>query len=288
MEVINYFHKYNTVLEWCLKNVIPEEKDSNMRLDKYLTEAGVGAKKRIRNDIKSGKVTVNQQLILNPAIVIDEVTDDIRFLGKTVVHSGKCYYMFHKPAGCVTARQDDSCKTVLDYFDEKHKKGLFPVGRLDKDTEGLLLLTNDGDFNHSLMHPNMHVEKTYLFWALGTLEDKDLEFLQEGVRIGNDEEIAKAIRIEVVREGKFHELQNEMNMENTKEVRINPNQQPVVCGYITITEGRKHQIKRMLKAVGCYVVYLKRVSIGGLMLDETLEKGQYREMKEHEFSSLYL
>jgi pseudouridine synthase len=276
------------MIELCIKNVFSVEKDSNMRLDKFLNEAGIGAKKRIRNDIKSGKVTVNQQIILNPAIEINEVADDIRFLGEVVIHSGKSYYMFHKPAGCVTARQDDGCKTVLDYFDEKHKKGISPVGRLDKDTEGLLLLTNDGDFNHRLMHPDMHVEKTYFFWALGALENKDLKRLQEGVKIRNDEEAAKAIRIEVVKEGKFHEFQNEMNMENTKEVRINPNQQPVVSGYITISEGRKHQIKRMLKAVGCYVVYLKRVSIGGLDLDETLEKGQYREMKEHEFSRLYL
>lgn len=196
------------------------------------------------------------------------------------------YYMFHKPGGCITATKDLEAKTVLDYFDREIREGLFPVGRLDKDTEGLLLLTNDGQFSHRLMYPDKHVEKTYFFWAFGSLETEDREHLKTGVRIGNDEALAKAENIDVKEEGTYQELQNHMNLENRKEIRFNPYYQPVVAGYITITEGRKHQVKRMLKAVGCYIVYLKRVSIGGLVLDERLAKGEYRELTSDELSIL--
>jgi len=257
-----------------------------MRLDKFLAEAAVGTRKIIRNYVKEGKVTVNNQEILEPAEEIDENTDIIRYLGKEVVHTGKIYYMFHKPEGCITARKDINCKTVLDYFDVDNKNGLFPVGRLDKDTEGLLLLTNDGEFSHRLMYPDKHVEKTYFFWAFGSLDLEAREHLTMGISIGEDEALAKAEKVEVVEQGIYQELKDKMNIENIKDISINPYHQSVVSGYITISEGRKHQIKRMLKAVGCYVIYLKRVSIGGLMLDETLKKGQYRELTENELTIL--
>ena len=258
-----------------------------MRLDKFLAEAGIGAKKITRNHVKDGKVTVNGVIIANPATEICEITDEIRYLDQVVIHTGRVYYMFHKPDGCITARQDDECKTVLDYFDKEHRNGLFPVGRLDKDTEGLLLLTNDGEFNHRLMYPDMHVEKTYYFWAIGALSDIDQERLRVGISIGEDELPAKAIRIVVEKQGNVQEFQDELKIYNRKDIRINPYHQPVVGGYITISEGRKHQVKRMLKAVGCYVVYLKRIQIGGLRLDETLEKGNYRELTEMEIMSLF-
>jgi 16S rRNA pseudouridine516 synthase len=263
-----------------------DKKEWKMRLDKFLAEASVGTRKTIRNYVQEGKVTVNNLVILNPAIEIDENTDIIRYLGNDVIHAGKVYYMFHKPGGCITARKDVNCRTVLDYFDVDNRNGLFPVGRLDKDTEGLLLLTNDGEFNHRLMYPDKHVEKTYFFWAFGSLNCEEKEHLKTGITIGEEEALAKALRIEVEEEGTYQELQDKMNMETRKDIRINPNHQPVVSGYITITEGRKHQVKRMLKAVGCYVVYLKRVSIGGLMLDQTLKKGQYRELTEKEIRTL--
>ena len=257
-----------------------------MRIDKYLAETSVGTRKVVRNYIIEGKVTVNNQEIVDPATEIEEKTDVIRCLGNEVIHSGKIYYMFHKPGGCITARTDVHCKTVLDYIDTDHINGLFPVGRLDKDTEGLLLLTNDGEFNHRLMHPDKHVEKTYFFWALGSLNHEDKNRLKTGILIGEGEALAKAIKIEVQEEGTYQELQGRINMENWKDVRVNPNYQPVVAGHITISEGRKHQVKRMLKAVGCYVVYLKRVSIGGLKLDETLKRGQYRELSDEEIRKL--
>lgn len=256
-----------------------------MRLDKFLAEAAIGTRKVVRNYVKDGKVTVNNWETADPATEIEEDKDVIKYLGKEVIHTGKKYYMFHKPGGCVTARKDAYEKTVLDYFDDNDKNGLFPVGRLDKDTEGLILLTNDGEFNHRLMYPDKHIEKTYFFWAFGTLDLKDREHLKTGILIGKDELLAKAMKIEVEAEGQYQQFQDSMNNESILTIRKNDNQL-VVSGYITITEGRKHQVKRMLKAVGCYVVYLKRVSIGSLMLDENLNKGQYRELTEYELKIL--
>lgn len=259
-----------------------------MRLDKFLAEASVGTKKIVRNYVREGKVTVNHQVIVDPVIVIEENTDVIRYLGKEVIHTGMIYFMFHKPGGCITARKDANCKTVLDYFEIDNINGLFPVGRLDKDTEGLLLLTNDGEFNHRLMHPGKHVEKTYFFWAFGSLDFEDRERLITGISIGEDEALAKATYIDVEEEGLYQELKDKMNVENIKNIKINPRQQYVVSGHLTISEGRKHQVKRMLKAVGCYVVYLKRVSIGGLRLDETLPLGHYRELTQQEVRILQM
>jgi 16S rRNA pseudouridine516 synthase len=258
-----------------------------MRLDRFLAEASVGTKKIVRLYVKEGKVTVNHQREDNPALEIDERSDVIRFLGEEVVHPGKFYYMFYKPAGCITATKDSTSKTVMDYFKAEHSKGLFPVGRLDKDTEGLLLVTNDGEFSHSLMFPDKQIEKTYFFWAFGIIDDTVREKLISGVIIGEGEPLARATQIKVEEEGLYPSLQNRMNRLNLKEIRIDATRQRVVCGYITITEGRKHQVKRMLKAVGCYVAYLKRVSIDGLLLDETLQKGQYRTLTEAEIRGLF-
>ncbi|HWT76113.1 MAG TPA: pseudouridine synthase [Mobilitalea sp.] len=258
-----------------------------MRLDKFLAEASVGTRKIIRDYVKEGKVTVNNREIKEPAAEIDENKDVIRYLGKEIIHTGKAYYMFHKPGGCITATKDANNNTVLDYFDAKVSNGLFPVGRLDKDTEGLLLLTNDGEFSHRLMHPNKHVEKTYFFWAFGSLDSGAKEHLINGINIGKDEALAKAIKVEVEEEGQYRELKDRIDHEKIKDIRKNPYQQQVISGYLTISEGRKHQVKRMLKAVGCYVVYLKRVSIGGLMLDESLKEGQYRELTEEEINILF-
>ncbi len=257
-----------------------------MRLDKYLAEAAVGTRKLVRNYVKEGKVTLNGLPVFEPAIEIDKNKDIIKYLGEAVTHTGKCYFMFFKPGGCVTARKDQDNRTVLDYFGPELQKGLFPVGRLDKDTEGFLLLTNDGEFSHGLMHPTQHVEKTYFFWAIGSLDEKALLDLKAGVRIGAEEGLAKAIKIAVKEQGLYQDLKGNMNYANVKDIRMNPSGQPVVSGYLTISEGRKHQVKRMLKAVGCYVVYLKRISIGGVFLDETLVKGQYRELTIEEIKAL--
>lgn len=258
-----------------------------MRLDKFLAEASIGMRKVVREYVKEGKVMVNDDVITIPATEIDENSDKVKYLGKEVIHTGKVYYMFHKPARCITARYDFEYKTVLDYFvDVTNINGLFPVGRLDVDTEGLLFLTNDGDFNHQLMYPDKHVEKTYFFWAFGSLDEDDKKRLETGVCIGDDDKHTKPAKIVVEKEGMYDELKDEMYIGESINKKKNTYQRPVVSGYLTISEGKKHQVKRMLKAVGCYVVYLKRISIGDVALDETLEKGQYRELTEIEVQKL--
>lgn len=257
-----------------------------MRLDKFLAESAIGTRKVVRNYIFDGKVAVNDEIIQVPSYEVDENIDNITYLGQSVKYSGKVYYMLNKPGGCVTARIDANEKTVLDLIDDDHKKGLFPIGRLDKDTEGLLILTNDGDLDHKLMHPDHHVEKTYFFWAYGSLDNNALERLIKGVSIGKGEEIAKAIHVTIQESGSYGTLKDKMEQVNAESIKIKDSTQPVVAAFITISEGRKHQVKRMLKAVGCFIVYLKRVSIGRLQLDEGLCKGQYRILREEELSLL--
>lgn len=257
-----------------------------MRLDKFLAESDLGRRKKVRTYIKEGMVKVNGDVITEPAIEINEGSDVIEYLDKVVAYTGKVYYMFNKPAGYITARKDTVNKTVFDFFDDANMNGVFHVGRLDKDTEGLLLLTNDGEFEHQLMYPQKHVEKTYFFWALGSLDAEDRKQLEQGIYIGKSEILTKPAKIEVQKCGIYKELKHEMAIENLYNIDSNHYNQPVVSGYLTISEGRKHQVKRMLKAVGCYVVYLKRISIAGLMLDESLEKGQYRSLTEVEIQEL--
>ena len=257
-----------------------------MRLDKFLAESAIGTRKVVRNYIKEGTVKVNGDVITEPAIEINEGSDIIEHMGTVVAYTGKVYYMFNKPAGYITARKDTVNKTVFDFFDDVNMNGVFHVGRLDKDTEGLLLFTNDGEFEHKLMYPQKHVEKTYYFWALGSLDEEDKKQLEQGIYIGKGEILTKPAKIEVQRCGMYKTLKHEMAIKELQNIDSNHYDQPVISGYLTISEGRKHQVKRMLKAVGCHVVYLNRVSIGGLMLDESLEKGQYRLLTEMEIKNL--
>lgn len=259
-----------------------------MRLDKFLAESSVGTRKKVRTYIKDGMVKVNGELITEPAIEINENSDIIEYLGTVVNHTGKVYYMFHKPAGCITARKDAVNKIVFDFFDEADVNGIFHVGRLDKDTEGLLLFTNDGEFEHQLMCPGKHVEKTYYFWALGSLDEEDRKKLEQGILIGKGEILTKPAKIEIEKCGMYKEFNHEISIGKLENIDSNHYDQPVVSGYLTISEGRKHQVKRMLKSVGCYVVYLKRISIGGLMLDESLEKGEYRILTKEEIQKLFV
>jgi 16S rRNA pseudouridine516 synthase len=258
-----------------------------MRLDKYLSESSIGRRKAVRIYVKEGKVKVNGQVVTIPAQEIDENNDMIEYLDQKVEHNGKVYYMFHKPSGCVTARSDEKDKTVFDYFKDMGTDGLFPVGRLDKDTEGLLFITNDGEFNHQLMYPDKHVDKIYYFWAFGSLEEEQIRQIEAGISINDEEPLTKPATLKVVRAGLFSELKDEIQGTKYEKVKKNRDVQPVLSGYITISEGRKHQVKRMLRAFGCYVIYLKRISIGDVALDESLEKGQYRSLTEEEVKSLF-
>lgn len=262
-----------------------------MRLDKYLALASVGTRKAVRVMVREGKVQVNGELVLEPASEIHPEQDQIEVQNRVIGQTQKIYYMFHKPAGCVTARWDHKDKTVLDYFDSVQTEGLFPVGRLDKDTEGLLLFTNDGEFNHELMKPEHHIEKTYLFWATGVLDESAKRSIQEGLLLKGEVERTKKAKLEIEKTGLFQEYKEELvpllsDIQFQKTEKLLRSNRPVIKGQLTITEGRKHQVKRMLQAYGCHVIYLKRISIGRLKLDETLKKGSFRPLSQEEIQSL--
>ena len=198
----------------------------------------------------------------------------------------KKYIMFHKPSGCITAKSDETHKTVMEYFSKELQEELHPVGRLDKDTEGLLLFTNDGKWNQDLMHPENHVEKRYFFWVLGELNEEKRKQLEQGVFLVGAKEKTMSAQLEIGDKAELHEIEHLFRGKKCSNVVKNPRNHVVMSGYLTIKEGKKHQVKRMLKAVGCYVVYLKRVSIGKLVLDETLQSGQYRELQPEELKLL--
>ncbi|WP_036946331.1 pseudouridine synthase [Pseudobacteroides cellulosolvens] len=258
-----------------------------MRLDKFLAQSSIGRRKNVRIYIKEGMVNVNGKVITVPAKEIDENSDIVEYDGKIVDYTEKVYYMFNKPSGCITAKKDTVNKTIFDYLDNAQMRGVFHVGRLDKDTEGLLLLTNDGEFEHKLMHPQKHIEKTYCFWALGSLDDEDKKRLEHGISIGKDAVLTKPAKIEIHKYGIYKDFRHEISIENLNNINSYLNNQTVISGYLTITEGRKHQVKRMLKAVGCHVIYLKRISIGGLLLDKSLKEGHYRPLTDLEMKLLF-
>lgn len=229
-----------------------------MRLDKYLCETGWGTRSQVKELLKKGQVTVNGAVSKKPEQKIDEKNDVICCQGQQVSYEKYVYYLLHKPAGTVSATEDKREKTVLDLLSaEDQKKGLFPVGRLDKDTEGLLLLTNDGALSHRLLSPKKHVDKTYYAKVNGTILSEHMHSFQEGLDIGDEKKTLPA-KLEILHSGKDSEV------------------------LITIQEGRFHQVKRMVEAIGGQVTYLKRLSMGPLRLDDTLPCGSYRPLTEEE------
>lgn len=235
---------------------------SQIRLDKWLSEAGLGTRSEVKEYLKKGRVCVNGIPIKKPDTKISDIKDLVTFDGESVDRPSTAYYMFHKPAGCITAARDGKTCTVMDFFADAPEKDLAPVGRLDKDTEGFLLVTNDGLLNHFLLSPKRHVEKTYYALARGRLmEDAPQRFLK-GISIGDKRPTLPAVlRI--------------LNSENDSTELL-----------LTLGEGRYHQVKRMVQAVGGEVTYLKRISFGTIALDEHLKKGQYRKLTEKELEVL--
>ena len=196
------------------------------------------------------------------------------------------YYIFNKPRGCITARRDPRHKTVMDYFPDEKREELFPVGRLDRDTEGLLLVTNDGRLCYDLLTPQKLVEKTYFFWALGELNEEEKNKIESGVNIyKNDSFVTSPAKIKIISASTIKEIEEKLSSEDKKLAKRRPSLS-VFSGEITITEGKKHQVKRMIGYAGCRVVYLKRLSVAGLVLDEKLDTGCYRELTEDEISKL--
>ena len=233
-----------------------------MRLDKYLCETGFGTRSQVKDLLKKGQVMVNGEVVKKPELKINETTDQILCQGKKASYQKNIYLMLHKPAGVVSATEDNREKTVLDLVrPEDRKNGLFPVGRLDKDTEGLLLLTDDGELAHRLLSPKKHVDKTYYAKIDGQVTEEHVKQFREGLDIGDEKKTLPAV-LTILLSGQVSEIE------------------------VTIHEGRFHQIKRMFEAVGCKVTYLKRLSMGSLVLDETLPPEEYRPLTESELEGL--
>ena len=187
------------------------------------------------------------------------------------------YYMFHKPFGCVTARRDDHYPTVMDYFSELHNDNLNPVGRLDRETTGLLLITDDGMWNQKLTHPAYHKEKTYEFTVLGDLTEERIRALENGVLLKGAASLTSPARITVTGHHILSDILPSLHPEVQASISSNLPDHPVTFGTITITEGKKRQIRRMMKSVHCCVIELKRISIGNICLDPQLKPGEWKE-----------
>ena len=262
-----------------------------IRLDKYLADAGFGTRNEVKALVKSGVITINGTLCKDSSQKVDTDTDEICVRGERTGYAEYEYYMLHKPAGLITASRDKKEKTVLDLIKSKKRRDLFPVGRLDRDTEGLLLITNDGELSHRLLVPGKHVDKCYAVIVTGEIPDDIEELFSEGIDIGDDK-LTKPAKLRY-----YPELQDFLMIYNDpvfkdKYKEFTGSDDPSDKGKkfsvfdITITEGRYHEIKRMFEAVGCKVIYLKRYSMGGLKLDLGLSPGDYRELNENELKAL--
>ncbi len=232
-----------------------------MRLDRFLAETGFGTRTEVKKLIRNGTVTVNGKAVSKPDIHIDSNADTVTVNGITAVYREFIYLMMNKPQGYVSATWDKKLPTVLDLVPEEylHFKP-FPVGRLDIDTEGLLVLTNDGALSHRLLSPKSHVPKTYIAQTDIPATWEDIEAFQKGIKLEEDFTTMPA-QLKIVENG--------------------------ICNAeITIQEGKFHQIKRMFEAVGKKVLYLKRIKMNELTLDEQLELGKVRELTEEELDML--
>ncbi len=231
-----------------------------MRLDKFLADCGIGSRKDVKDIIKKKRITINGTVITDPGFSVSEDSDQIAIDGDDISYNRYSYIMLNKPAGVITATTDRKDKTVLDLIAPPVPRDLAPVGRLDKDTVGLLLLTNDGALSHRLLSPKSHVPKTY--YARVKERDRlpdetDIKAFKEGIKL-SDHDCLPA-DLEIISEN---------------EIRL------------TIYEGKFHQVKRMCASRGFEVIFLKRETMGDLVLDPTLAEGSYRNLTEKELLSL--
>ena len=237
-----------------------------MRLDKYLSDMGLASRAELKKEIRAGLITVNGETARDPGCQVPEGAEVCR-KGLPVRYESFVYYMLNKPAGVISATEDRRQQTVLDLLPKEHRKGLAPVGRLDKDTVGLLLLTNDGELAHRLLSPKRHVDKLYYARVRGIVTEEDARVFADGLRI-SEELLCLPARLEIL------------------SVRAEDPSAPVSEVRVTIQEGKFHQIKRMFEAVGKEIVYLKRLSMGPLVLDPELPEGSFRRLTAAELASL--
>lgn len=233
-----------------------------MRLDKLLANMGYGSRKEVKKLLKDKSVRVNGEVVKDAAMKVDPDEQEVTVFGERVFYTEFIYLMMHKPPGVISATEDTREQTVIDLLDSlaQHFQP-FPVGRLDKDTEGLLLITNDGNLAHNLLSPKKHVPKTYYATIDGVVTEADIEAFRQGVEL-DDGYVTKPGELVILKSGDTSEIE------------------------LTIQEGKFHQVKRMFEAVGKKVTYLKRLSMGPLVLDEELELGDYRELTEEELELL--
>lgn len=235
-----------------------------IRLDKYLADMGCGTRQEVKKLIRSGQVSVDGAVVKKPETKVEQTVQEVCLNGEKVGYESFEYYMLNKPAGVISATEDRSCQTVVDLIKEKKRKDLFPVGRLDKDTEGLLLITNDGELAHRLLSPKKHVDKCYFARVSGKVTEDDVRSFENGVNIGSLEqpEITMPGKLEIITSDEISQIR------------------------LTIQEGKFHQVKRMFQAVDKEVIYLKRLRMGTLVLDENLSIGEYRSLTKEELEKL--
>ena len=240
-------------------------KEVRMRLDKYLSDMGAGTRSELKQEIRRSGVSIDGVIIKDPGFSVSE-SSHVVFRGSVIAYEEFVYYMLNKPAGIISASEDDREPTVVDLITEQKRKDLFPVGRLDRDTEGLLLITNDGALSHRLLSPKHHVDKVYFARVSGILSDSDIELFREGLVLTDGLECLPAdLKILSVSEDEY-----------------------ISEAEITVREGKFHQVKRMFSSVGAEVLYLKRLSMGPLTLDPDLAPGEYRRLTADEMTSLGL
>ena len=233
-----------------------------MRIDKFLSNMGHGSRKEVKILLKSKAVEVNGKEVRDPKVHVNELSDDVTVNGERVEYAEFIYLLMNKPQGVISATEDKYDQTVIDLLaEEEQNYEPFPVGRLDKDTEGFLLLTNDGKLAHELLSPKKHVDKRYFAIIDGEVTDEDKKAFIEGVVL-DDGYKTKPASLSILKSGAVSEIE------------------------LTITEGKFHQVKRMFLSVGKEVTYLKRLSMGPLELDPTLELGEYRQLTEEEIELL--
>ncbi|KQL32560.1 pseudouridine synthase [Psychrobacillus sp. FJAT-21963] len=233
-----------------------------MRLDKFLAHMGFGTRKEVKELIKSKAIQVNDVIVKDSSLHVKEHVDKVSVYGEEIEYKEFIYLMLNKPAGVVSATEDTRDRTVIDLLEDdvRHFQP-YPVGRLDKDTVGLLLLTNDGALTHRLLSPNKNVPKLYYAEVEGIVDESDVQAFLEGVILDDGYKTKPGI-LTILSRGPVSEVE------------------------LTITEGKFHQVKRMFESVGKKVVFLKRLSMGQLILDESLKQGDYRELTEEELEGL--
>ena len=235
-----------------------------MRLDKYLVACAVGSRTEVKNFLKAGRVMVNGKKEKSAKLQINENTDEICFDGQKLDYEEFVYYMMNKPQGVISATEDPKHKTVLDLLDDlARSKEVFPVGRLDIDTHGLLLLTNDGNLAHALLSPKRHVNKTYLAQVDGIMTQEDVEKFAQGIPLKDF--TCQPAKLELV------------SVDTEKEESL---------VRVIIAEGKFHQVKRMVAYCGKEVVDLQRLTMGTLTLDEDLKRGEWRRLSKEELEGL--